>query len=376
MSIPTRAAGRVACLAAHSVEIIRANQASSGAYVASPNFPVYRYSWLRDGAFIADAMSRAGEIESAEAFFAWCSRTLLARAGTVDALIARRRAGSTIRHDEFLPTRYTVEGEETGEPWTDFQLDGYGAWLWALDAHARRHARPLDPCLPGALVSARYITAFWDEPSFDWWEERPDERHSSTLAALHGGLTAVAGWAGATEQVRRDAAGVAGVIRATVAADAARNGCVAKWLGGSAVDASLLAVATPFRLLEPDDPLMAATLRSIEADLVRGGGVHRYLGDTYYGGGQWLLLAALLGWHYAEAGRPDDAWRELAWVADRALPDGEFPEQVTEDLLAPGRLAEWEERWGPIATPLLWSHAMFLTLALQLGVARPRATRG
>ncbi|MGH2368491.1 MAG: glycoside hydrolase family 15 protein, partial [Chloroflexota bacterium] len=55
-------------LAANSVELILRHQASSGAYLASPDFPVYRFSWLRDGAFIADAMSRAGHSASADAF--------------------------------------------------------------------------------------------------------------------------------------------------------------------------------------------------------------------------------------------------------------------------------------------------------------------
>ena len=57
-----------------SVEVIRDGQDASGAYVASPTFPPYGYSWLRDGSFIADAMSRVGERESAEAFFDWVAR--------------------------------------------------------------------------------------------------------------------------------------------------------------------------------------------------------------------------------------------------------------------------------------------------------------
>ena len=55
---------RVATLVDHSLTVIAGNQAASGAYPASPTFPVYRYCWFRDGAFIADAMSRAGRVES------------------------------------------------------------------------------------------------------------------------------------------------------------------------------------------------------------------------------------------------------------------------------------------------------------------------
>jgi len=29
--------------------------------------------------------------------------------------------------------------------------------------------------------------------------------------------------------------------------------------------------------------------------------MHRYADDTYYGGGEWVLLATWLGWYYVEA---------------------------------------------------------------------------
>ncbi len=93
------------------------------------------------------------------------------------------------------------------------------------------------------------------------------------------------------------------------------------------------------------------------------------LGDTYYGGGEWLLLAALLGWHQARTGRGTEALAELEWVARHATPEGDLPEQVNDHLLAPDAEAHVARRWGPVATPLLWSHAMYLTLALELGVA-------
>jgi len=48
-------------LYAASLRVILEGQAATGAYIASPNFPVYKYSWFRDGSFIANAMSIAGE---------------------------------------------------------------------------------------------------------------------------------------------------------------------------------------------------------------------------------------------------------------------------------------------------------------------------
>ena len=364
-------------LARQSIQVILANQASSGAYVASPTFPVYRYCWLRDGAFIADAMSRAGQVASAEAFFGWCARVMTSRHKQVESLLGRQRAGQVIPVADFLHTRYALDGREASAEWWNFQLDGYGSWLWALDAHARRHDRSIEPFADGAELSAAYIAALWDRPSYDWWEEHSDHLHTSTLASIYAGLRATEHWTAVTHAVRDAAAEAADHIKLTVRSDATRLGHLTKWIGGSAVDASLVAVSTPFDLVAPDDPLMQATTKEIEAGLVHQGGVHRYATDTYFGGGEWLLLSALLGWHRLRCGDVSGALRQLEWVAAQATPTGELPEQVDGHVLAPEAEQAWLDRWGPIATPLLWSHAMYLTLAIETGVfiAPPSTSR-
>ena len=354
-------------LVRHSIDVIETNQAATGAYPASPNFPVYRYCWFRDGAFIADAMSRAGRVASADAFFGWCGRVVVGRAGQVESLLARRSAGEPISAADFLPCRYTLDGRDSPEDWWEFQLDGYGTWLWALAQHARRHAVSLDDYAAAAALTVRYVAAFWAEPCYDWWEENPDHRHTSTLAALHAGLDAAAGWDVLAPESRDAARRAAREIRARILDDAVHDGHLVKWLGGRDLDASLIACSTPFRVLAPDDPVMTATVDALEAQLAHGG-VHRYASDRYFGGGEWLLLAALLGWHYAEAGRLRDACTQLLWVADQAQANGDLPEQVSGHLLAPEEYGPWVERWGPVATPLLWSHAMFITLARELGL--------
>ena len=105
----------------------------------------------------------------------------------------------------------------------------------------------------------------------------------------------------------------------------------------------------------------------MEADLHRpGGGVYRYLYDTYYGGGEWVLLGAWLGWHYAQNGQIEQAKELKHWVEAQADENGDLPEQVSDHLLAPDRFPEWHERWGLIAKPLAWSHAMYLILCEEL----------
>ena len=336
-------------LAARSVALIREHQAESGAYLAAPFPAAYRNAWLRDGAFVADAMSQAGERASAEAFFTWC-------AGVVEARAGRMAAG------EILDGRYTVGGQEVGGDWSAAQLDGYGSWVWALGRHVRRHSADPARWLPAAQLSLRYVADCWRKPCFDWWEERRGI-HVATLAALYGGLSA--------EVVEESwAAETADAIRVAVLRDGVVDGRLVARFEGGGLDASLIAAATPFGLLEADDPIMVATVRAVESGLVVRRGVHRHPRDEFYGGGLWLLLAALLGWHYARSGREVDARAQLDWVAGAASIDGDLPEQTDGDLLHPEKRGEWVARWGPPACPLLWSHALFLTLAHELGTLR------
>ncbi|WP_218034689.1 hypothetical protein, partial [Acrocarpospora corrugata] len=141
-----------------------------------------------------------------------------------------------------------------------------------------------------------------------------------------------------------------------------------KWLGVGVVDGSLLACVEPFGLYSVEHPVGVGTVAAVERSLGDGFGVYRYLEDTFYGGGRWVLLAGFLGLNHAAAGRPEEAMAYLRWMAAQANGDGELPEQVSDRLLAPERRDEWIERWGPVASPLLWSHGMYLMLADELGV--------
>lgn len=352
-------------LVERSLRLIHEYQAETGAYPAAPGPAPYRNAWLRDGAFVADAMSRAGQIESAERFFGWCAAIVLERCEVIDRLVERHRAGNPVAVEEHLHARYTLSGREVPEAWPSFQLDGWGEWLWALNAHVARHGRELSSLRDGVEPILVYLSEFALEPTYDWWEERLGQ-HSTTLAAVGAGLAGGADLAFVCPTLREAARRKAAEVFAVVRGDAEARGRLGRSLGDDLLDGSLIACATPFRTFEPHEPVMAATVAALEAELAHGG-VHRYPGDSFYGGGEWLLLAALLGWHYVELGRRADARAQLEWIAGHARGGGELPEQVEDHLLVPEGLEEWRRRWGPSASPLLWSHAMFVTLALELG---------
>jgi GH15 family glucan-1,4-alpha-glucosidase len=351
----------------HSIELITAQQAASGAYPACPSYPVYRFAWLRDGAFTAEGLSRHAEIASAEAFHDWVATTITDRRDRIQDIVHRLAAGITVADQEYLPARYTLDGRESDEHWWNFQLDGYGTWLWALATHVRRHRTDPARYLDAVDLTAGYLAAAWQQPCYDWWEENLDQVHVATLTAIDAGLGAALDL-GLPEATAPTVAAARDRIHDVVTGPGCVDGRLRKWLGADGIDASALAATGPFAVVDLD--VAARTVRAVERDLVEDRGVHRYAADTFYGGGRWPILAGLLGQTYARLGRLEDARRQLDWICRTADDSMTIPEQVSDRLLALERFAEWVDRWGPVARPLLWSHGEYLALAASLGIHR------
>ncbi|HEU4806697.1 MAG TPA: glycoside hydrolase family 15 protein, partial [Homoserinimonas sp.] len=269
-------------LAQASVRLILGFQDASGAYPASPIFSAYRgYCWFRDGSFIADGMSAAGAVESASGFFDWCSGILIARREQV-ARIARYAAeGNPVPDLEMLPTRFTLDGGDGEDDWWDFQLDGYGTWLWAVAEHSARHGLGLERWREAIELTVDYLASSWNRPCFDWWEENPTQVHVSTLGCVAAGLRAVAD-SGILDPARRArAADTAGDALQLILDRGQSNGHLVKWLGASTVDASLIAVLYPLEVIAPTSGLGQSTIAAVDEQLNADGGVHRYLEDTF-----------------------------------------------------------------------------------------------
>jgi GH15 family glucan-1,4-alpha-glucosidase len=106
---------------------------SRPAYIASPNFPTYQYCWFRDGSFSAYAMDLAGQHESSHRFHQWVADRVNERKQIVRSTLVDAPSGGKLSERDILHTRYRLDGSD-GEPgeWPNFQLDGFGTWLWAL----------------------------------------------------------------------------------------------------------------------------------------------------------------------------------------------------------------------------------------------------
>ena len=376
-----------------SISLIRNNQHASGAYIASPSFPTYAYCWLRDGAYIAHAMDLYGEHESAKAFFRWVNATISSnRVGTERTLRIvegaepeglGRHIQSVEQIRQSLRARWTLDGRRDDSEWPNYQPDGYGAWLWGLDEHIERTGDLglWEESRETVEYVVECISKVWSAPSSDCWEEYPDRVHTSTLICMAGGLERI----GRRAHDGR-ALSLAAAIKEYILCHGVFDGRLAKFCNherrgdqwppkrcahagpsiGDSVDASLLWAAVPYGVLDLDDPRMVDTVRAIERGRVSEGGVRRYAADTYYGGGQWLLLTAWLGWYYCRTGEMGKALACLRWVENEAAEDCCLPEQVSRDLVDPVLYRPWVACWGPPANPLLWSHAMYLILRREL----------
>jgi GH15 family glucan-1,4-alpha-glucosidase len=349
-------------LVRESVAAILRNQLDDGAIIASRDFSQYHYCWLRDSSFIAHALDLAGETEAAGRYHDWVSRTLDAIAESIEDATSRAQRGEPIDVAHMPPARFSLDDVHAHDDWPNFQIDGYGTWLWALGRHLERRGITRVPDEHARSVGrvADYVAALALSPCFDVWEERGTQIHTSTLACVYGGLVESARLLG-----RDDLGARAGEVREYALAHAVRDGRFVKSSGESDVDASTLWIGVPFNLVPAEDPRMVATAREVATVLALKGGIRRYPTDEYFGSGAWPILTASLGLHRIALGDLNGATSLLRWIEERF--DGtQLGEQFYGEFRDPVHYDEWVDQWGVPARNLTWSHAMFVWLALEL----------
>jgi isomaltose glucohydrolase len=347
---------------AASVTAMLKYQSPYGSFVASPDSSQYQFCWLRDSSFISLALDAAGEHAASARYHRWAAGALapLGAAMADAAALADRQDAS----HRLPPARFALDGSIVRDDWPNFQIDGYGAWIWSLREHFRLGGDRRLLAEIRAVVDAtwRYLSALAFHPCYDVWEEHGDLVHTSTLGCVAAGLSAAADlldepWAAerATE------------VESFLLALAARYGRFPKSAGDGEVDASTLWLSVPLGIVSPAEPAMAATVDAIKAELDLDGGIRRYPGDTFFGGGAWPVLTASLGLYRLAAGDGRAAADCLAWVEAKFDAEGRLGEQFGGEHLNPDKYREWVRRWGPPARDLLWSHAMYVLLALAAG---------
>jgi GH15 family glucan-1,4-alpha-glucosidase len=352
---------------ARSVESILRLQSANGAIIASPDFAQYRFCWLRDASFIAYALDRAGQHEASGRYHSWVNAAVEGIADDIDGVIAKHVLGEDLSPLEMPPARFALDGSTVVDDWPNFQIDGYGTWLWSLGEHLKRAGRAVVPEELRDSVErvAHYLSTFALSPCYDVWEENGDAQHTSTLASVYGGLTSAGRLLGDAQYVAR-----ANEVRAHLVDGASRSGFYVKSSTNGDVDASTLWLTSPFGVVDASDEYFAKTVSLIEDRLALNGGIRRYPTDVYFGSGAWPVLTGTLGWHYVSVGDFESAERCREWIAAHFDEKGRLGEQFDGEERDYEHYHEWVLRWGPPAKDLVWSHAMFVVLSLELEEAR------
>ena len=218
-----------------------------------------------------------------------------ARAAAADALHARRRRGARRgRRLAELPARRLRHLAVGGRPAT-----ATASLARTLDAGHPRSPRATSrrpggcPATTAGRSSATASTA------------RPSQR-SPPGSRPRGGCSA-------TERIAAEA----GAVRARLFGALIRGGRAAQGPRGRsrrrepALGDRAVRAARRSTIRAPGRPSTA-----VASDLVGPtGGVRRYLGDTFYGGGEWTLLTAWLGWERVLAGDREGYLECKGWVA-------------------------------------------------------------
>src|SRR4030065_1008475 len=160
-----------------SIEVILNNQSKNGLYVACPNFENYRYCWLRDSTFTAYSMDLSGNNSSSRKYYYGIDNILKIRCEKVEQLIDTYKKNRFIEKSNILPARFSLDGKTTETEWPEFQIDGYGIFLWGLIKHLEitDELNLLETIFKDSIgIVVKYLTNFWSIPNYDCWEEIGD----------------------------------------------------------------------------------------------------------------------------------------------------------------------------------------------------------
>lgn len=299
----------------------------------------YRFSWIRDAAFTAQALFSLGHRAEALGFLRWCAEVAAARGERDWGLqIMYGLHGERELPEAELPH---LEGYRGSRPVrvgngaaTQTQHDIYGELLGAAYEYTRLGGT-LEPGLAGFLARvADRACEVWREPDYGIWEVRGGPRHfvysklmvwvaldrAVRLAQRYGLKGDLARW-------RRERSAVRNAIL-TQGYDAG-VGAFVQDFGSTALDAANLLLPV-VEFLPFDDPRVQSTIDRTRERLMENGLVYRYLADDGLPGGEggFLLTTFWMVDALALSGRTGEASELLQELARRASPLGLYAEEV------------------------------------------------
>lgn len=267
--------------------------APTGAIIAAPTTSLpeglagtrtwdYRFSWIRDSAFTADALVELGCDEEAYAFRRFLERS---SAGSAEQLQTLYGIDGARRQDEFELEH--IEGYHGATPVRvgnqasrQIQLDVFGemlelAWIWHQHGHS-----PSDDYWQFLVELVNRVSKHWSDPDHGIWEVRGEPQHyvhSKVMcwSALNRGICLA-------RDLQRDApvdewARARDAVREAVEAHGydQKRGVFMQAYERPYLDAALLRLPS-VGFIEFDDPRMVRTTDAIRAGLDTDGLIRRY----------------------------------------------------------------------------------------------------
>jgi GH15 family glucan-1,4-alpha-glucosidase len=318
-------------------QVLESMRLSNGAYIASPSVH-YNYVWLRDVCYTVLPYLHTT-----------CDRYVKAYHAILDILreyewkIDIHTRNKPVYSFEYIHSRYTVDLEESAQPWGHAQNDALGIVLWGIGQgviHGKQMLRDKrDYNVLQKLVNYLACMEYWQAPDNGMWEEA-EEVHASSLGAVIQGLRAVQLLIDVPQQL---------ISKGEVALDQ----LLPRESVTKEVDLALLSLIYPFRLVHRKVALQI--LQTVTEQLEGPYGCMRYRGDKYFNEGQeaqWCFGLPWLGlcyWTLGDKNKVIEYWNKTKSIVPC---DYRVPE-----LYIGGRDIPNEN------TPLAWSVAMVISLS-------------
>jgi GH15 family glucan-1,4-alpha-glucosidase len=296
----------------------------------------YRFCWVRDSAFIVDALLTLGCAPEANAFFWWLMQASQVTRPRLQVLY--RLNGGSHAPERVLPlsgyrgSRPVRVGNDAVD---QVQLDVYGdvmetAWLYASSGNA------LDRDIGQRLArTADFVCQAWREPDAGMWEVRSGMRHFT-----HSKMMC---WVALNRAVRLAEAGYlpsrgadrwraeARAIRRFVEREcwSEREATYVRFPATEELDAGVL-LGLLFGFHDPRDRRFRSTSDAVLRDLTTGPFVHRYGGDDGLSGveGAFIACSFWLVEALVRTGRREEAATLMERLLSTANDVGLYSEEI------------------------------------------------
>ena len=337
-------------------------------------FESYSYVWPRDGAYIANALDKAGYAYLAANFYDFCADVIYTDQSPWQVQGVGYDEGYMLHKytpDRRLASNWMPLVDDEGNRHLPIQEDETALIPYCLWQHyvkfrdfenLKRWFLPLIIQTGNFMSNFREKTTRLPAPSFDLWEE---ER--ANCGEMFGEESDALRYRRAAAEIKEACEihlydeGRGRFLKSITV----KNGEIVG--RNHDIDASLYGLWY-FGMFEPSDPRLVSTMTAIEEKLLcrtEIGGMARYVGDKYHWdsdlddrrgeipGNPWFICALWIAqYRIAGARSPEDlksALPWIEWVCSRALPSGALAEQLNPATGLPVGVS-----------PLTWSHATLI----------------